>query len=412
MSKTRRWVAALGVAILIASTWDLSLASATASSANAPATIEEMASGLVRNDGKPVAGADVELIAWPSQAVLEDLPTGVPVPLRVVGTTTTDDKGHFSIEVEPEALPRVSKGPKSRVDLEMRVTDGARQLSYDYTVEAVPEAQRAARGRSWTALSGSMAPGKKTAPELRVDLGRGTAWDVANDPAKWLKKNGVPYGRAGRNKAARVAVKKVTPAMRAAYSRREICLVIADDVVKNLPEHFLNVYAWSGARGTVTQSNGVDHSLGIGIRNGNTGAWKGSGSSTISLNSQGSQSRIVNSSVWNRVNYRDYIDQCAQDTKRRPLSYYDMLSNDWAPVAHVKFTASCSIKLDGATWSTGSAKNKTYGAGVDLGPINVSAQSGYNSSMDLKFRFTQKSKLCGNSSLGLLDSSRLDARAP
>jgi hypothetical protein len=412
MSKTKEWVAALGVAVLIASTWDLSLTSASANPGKAPDAIEELASGIVKSDGKPVSGADVQLIAWPSQAVLEDLPTGAPVPLRLVGTATTDGKGHFSVEVDPEALPRVSRGPKSRVDLEMRVTSGARELTYDYTVEAVPKAQRAARGRSWTALSGSMAPGKKTAPELRVDLGRGTAWDVANDPAKWLRKSGVPYGRAGRNKAARVAVTKVTPAMRAAYSRREVCLVIAGDVVNNRPEHFLNVYAWSGAMGTVTQSSGVDHTLGIGIKDNVKGTWSASGSSTISLNASASQSRIVNSSVWNRVNYRDYIDQCVRKTRRRPLSYYDMLSNDWAHVAHVNFTASCSIKLDGATWSTTSAKNKTYGAGVDLGPINASAQSGYNSAMDLKFTFTEKSKLCGNSDDGLVLSSQLDTRAP
>lgn len=358
------------------------------------------------------------MLALPADEVMAAAAVGEKLPLHVVGATTTTATGQFSLTAEPGSFPDWARA-KGAVDLQLVVADETRELRFNYSVQATPTAQRKSLGRTWTALAGDTGPGRGAAPSMRVDLGQETAWETANDPADWLDATDKVFGADRRAKAAHAAVTGRSRQIKAAAAARDgsmstmqICTVVAGDVKYNMKEHFLDVYAWSGAQGTVTESSGVDHTLGVGVTTNSGGSWSGSGTKTISLHSSGSQSSIENSSVWNRVNYRDYSYSCAPRTERRPLSYYDMLSNDWAQVAHVNQTASCVTKLAGASWSTSSAKNKTFGAGMDIGPINVSAQSGFNSSMDLTFNFTSKSKLCGNSSSGVVESSVLDTRAP
>jgi hypothetical protein len=171
-------------------------------------------------------------------------------------------------------------------------------------------------------------------------------------------------------------------------------------------EHFLDVYEWSGGKGSVTEDTGVDHTMGIGLSTNACASMTASGTSTVSLSSSASQGGIVDSTVWNRVNYRDHISNCGPD-ERRPVDYYDMLSNDWSFAPHNNFTASCVTKLAGSTFTTSTAKNSTYTTGVDIGSISVSAQSGYTAGMHLLFSFTSRS----NSASGPAQSSQVDSRA-
>ena len=370
------------------------------------------ASGVVTNNGRPEAGADVVLIAWPSQRVLDRVPEGGTAPLHILGAATTDEDGRFSIDVAPARLPAWTKSRDARVDLELQVANDSRQLYFNYTVEAVPIAQGRRTGRLWAALASASVSRLRAAPNMRFDLGRATGWDVTNNPARWLDGKGNPYGRARAALAAKVAVTSRTARMDSLLRGRDDCQATVGPLIPNLKEHFLNVYAWRGAKGRVTQSSGVDHTLGVGVKVSGQGGWSASGTNTKSFSASASQGKVVNSSVWNRVNYRDYGNTCSVLTYRRPVGYYDLLSNDWAPVAHPRFTASCSTKLAGADWDTGSARNRTYGTGMDIGPISVSAQSGYTTRMNLHFDFTRKSRICGNSNKGLVDSSELETHAP
>ena len=371
-----------------------------------------IASGVVANNGRPQAGADVVLIAWPSQKVLDRAPEGGTAPLHVVGSATTDQFGRFAIDIDPARLPAWTKDRKARVDLELQVANASRQLYFNYTVVAVPRVQRARTGAAWAAVAGASGSRPGAAPNMRFDLGRATAWDVANNPATWLDEHGQPYGEARAEQAAKVAVTKRTGRMDALLRRRDDCQATVGPLIPNLREHFLNVYAWSGAKGKVTQSAGVDHTLGVGVKVSGQSSWGESGTNTESFSASASQGNVVNSSAWNRVNYRDYGNTCSVVTYRRPVGFYDLLSNDWAPVSHPRFTASCSTKLKGADWDTGSAKNRTYATGMDIGPISVSAQSGYTARMNLHFDFTQKSRICGNSGEGLVASSEVETHAP
>ena len=69
-----------------------------------------------------------------------------------------------------------------------------------------------------------------------------------------------------------------------------------------------------------------------------------------------------------------------------------------------------SAVVAGATWNTGNARNLTRSAGVSFPGISLTAQSGYGSSVDMRFNFTVSGYICGNSSLGPDSSSLVSAR--
>jgi hypothetical protein len=143
------------------------------------------------------------------------------------------------------------------------------------------------------------------------------------------------------------------------------------------------VYAWSDGKGSVTDHTGVDHTgvdhtgvdhtMGISVSTNGFASMAAGGTSTVSQNSSGSQGGIVDSTVWNRVSYRDHISNCGAD-ERRPVDYYDMLSNDWSYAPHNNFTSSRVTKQAGSTFTTSSAKNSTCSTSVDIRSISVSAQ--------------------------------------
>jgi hypothetical protein len=391
-----------------------------------------LAQGTLRYFGRAVAGADVVALVYPNQWEMASGRTGDTFQLRAIGVTRTNSAGAFRIDANPASLPPTYVGSDGRVDVELVAADSTREIRWNFTaMPSVPVgARRASENAGWVLAAASL-PGRETAANLLLDLGKSTAWDRGNDPASWVNAQGRPVGASRRDAAAAVLSERRTPQVDAAiavvaHARRAAAQLGGKAPVeaaaipctaqwgkwhKNRPEHFLNVYGWSGAKGTVTEAVGVDHTLGVGISTDGFAHIKASGSSTISLQASDSQDRVADSSVWNRVNYRDVIANCAPE-QRRPINHYDILSNDWSRVSHVNHKASCGIKLRGATFTTTRAKNVTYSGGVDIGPANVSAQSGYGHGMELKFTFTRKSRLCGNSKNGLLSSSSLDARKP
>ena len=97
------------------------------------------------------------------------------------------------------------------------------------------------------------------------------------------------------------------------------------------------------------------------------------------------QSSVINASVANRVNYREQFVMCYPGSKWKQYSMYDWFT-DFAQVAHVNTGNDCGAKAAGSTWDTESATSSTISNGVDIGPISLSAQSGYGASQDLQVR--------------------------
>ena len=69
----------------------------------------------------------------------------------------------------------------------------------------------------------------------------------------------------------------------------------------------------------------------------------------------------------------------------------------------------CASHASGTVWNTGSAKTVTYGTGVTLSIISLSAQSGYSTSVNLQCKFNKAGEICGNSTQGPAESSAVEA---
>jgi hypothetical protein len=104
------------------------------------------------------------------------------------------------------------------------------------------------------------------------------------------------------------------------------------------------------------------------------------------------------------------VDTVGPRYYRQPTSYYDLLTSDFTNTGTVRFK-NCAAHPAGTKWSTGNAKNVSYAAGVDIGPISLSAQSGYQSSQDIEYNFTQSGWICGTSASGPGHSKQVDSQA-
>jgi hypothetical protein len=122
-----------------------------------------------------------------------------------------------------------------------------------------------------------------------------------------------------------------------------------------------------------------------------------------------SQSGVADSTVSNRVNYRQQTVSCVGGSTWWQYSLYDMLT-DFSYSGHVNY-ATCSPRSAGTAWATSTAKNTTWSAGVSFPGIGASAQSGYGTSQQMTYHFTSSGSICGNSTSGPLSSSQVSAHA-
>jgi hypothetical protein len=386
--------------------------------AAAPVDGLEIARGVVVDTGRPQP-ADVVAIAWPDQQVLEKLRQGDVVPMYVIGRTTTDASGRFAISARPTDLPAQFRDARGRVDVELVIGSAGREIRYNYTTRS-PDADH------WVATARGGVPA-----QVQIDFGRATAFNVSDDPAGWTQANGRTAGAPGRSALAKVDVAPMTEDLRQLLStplgtlRRQRlvaraaltprpdalgpqavpCFTYAGQKIFGRPESFLHALGWAGAKLTVYQNEGNEHTLGIGFKS-SGGAWSANGSRTITLAGSAERAGVVDAWAWNKVNYRDYLNSCAHTVQRRPLSVYALLAK-WTRAYHPVYKA-CT-RYTGGTYTKFRGTNTTYGAGTDIGPINVSAQSGWDRDTQLKWTVTRSTKLCGSQPVGWVTSRDVEA---
>jgi hypothetical protein len=135
-----------------------------------------------------------------------------------------------------------------------------------------------------------------------------------------------------------------------------------------------------------------------------------SSSTTVAASTSG----LVNTRVADRANYRDFAMWCqghlTKWRQRRPVSVYDYLDSDlFTTFTHTYYYSSCGAKQAPSHWITGGEHSAAIGGGVDIGPINVSAQAGFNDDTELRFDWNKDGYICGNSLYGPLQSSKVDS---
>ncbi|MET8141278.1 DNRLRE domain-containing protein [Sphaerisporangium sp. NPDC005288] len=421
-------------------------------------TIPESAvTGVAAIDGQPVPGADVVATAWPREEILDGLADGAKVPTQAIGVAKADSQGRFIIDVDPDALPADYVADDGSVDVQLAIADATREVRWNYTATRPVGAVATAM----TALADVVVPLWSTAPAdvsensgpatLSVDLGSSprVAENRADSPAAWIDPG--PEGEeidpdtevqpdpdpetepewqddslgvdAGA-RASAVAVEDRSDVFTmaaaqygmAAASAARLCFTEARARHSGLQERFMEAHGWSGAKAKVTQQYGVDHQLGMGFKD-TAGRWSAGGSRKVDLTASAERGGLTSVWVYNKVNYRDYTHVCTSvttvigPTERRPTGVHSLLTKfTKAKPVIFKDTRKCTT-YTGGTYTKTRGKNATVSGGVDLGVVNVSAQSGFNSSSSISWTVTKKTRLCGNTIDGWADPTSRIAEA-
>lgn len=402
----------MAAALATAITVGLSGLATYSGSAEADTSSNVVAYGHVLDAGNPVTGANVVAFAWPKSSTLANLADGAEVPLLKLGSVSTDSTGQFTIPADPATVPARYFETDGNLSVEITASDPTRQIQWNYSVQHLATA--AAPAGYWALASSSNPTAAAPGPEVELDLGGGTASDAGNEPATWVDDNGSPLSPSLQSQAVETGVGSAQSDT--AMEGPPICYYIAGDWHHGLPEHFANVYNYTGAKGTVEQNLNITHTLGVGASsNGYFTDTKVDGTASIVVdNGTGagaSQSGILNKSIWDRMNYRDFHSTCpfAQPAQRRPVSAFDFLTVDlFRSVIH-QYYRNCGSHGAGGSWYTTTAHQVTFAFGTDIGPISVSAQSGFGQGTKLGFSFSHSSDVCGNSPNGPLSSPQVDA---
>lgn len=384
---------------------------ASASSSSPSLTADAIASGVITNaHGKADTSGEVYVFAFPDQSVLIGAPAGKQIPLTLVGYARTNAQGRYAVNARPANL-MTTNGRHRYVNLEVVAVSGGKAAAADYSVAPAGTAWRAEGGTdSAPALSFNFATRTATPPPVAAMTGA--------SPAAMSRIPITPTAVTAALERLRKATHFASAAMQVSSGPHVIpppCLVKAEGIYYNKPEHFMTTATFGGKiPETVTEGtdNSSTHTLGVALeaetKNGLKWSVNGTGSITDSSTHSVSVTYSGPRTIYNRVNYRQYYHNCGGYYERRPYSFYDLLTS--AGTASMTWLfASCGPHDAGTTWISGNATSATIGGGVSLGPINVSAQSGFGTSVQLKFTYHVAGEVCGNNKEGPAHSSRVEA---
>jgi hypothetical protein len=144
------------------------------------------------------------------------------------------------------------------------------------------------------------------------------------------------------------------------------------------------------------------HELGISVSvDGGPYKASGSASSKVTTGSSDTTPNRSTSDLWkNKVNYYQFVTSCQGHVTRRwkPTSIYG-LNVDFDVVSHPVYSH-CYNKVAGQTWTRDRGTTHSYGKGVELAPVKVSAGAEWGSDMSVAFNANATVKYCGTSADG------------
>jgi hypothetical protein len=372
--------------------------------------------GQIISNNVTTNGATVYVEAWPNQTYLTSLADGATVPTYPLVNRWTAD-GRFTVYVDYAVLPAQYRDSDGNVELQIRATDGVKDIDWGTSVHA--------RADGTIATSSAASSGFNGVDSVQLDIDRATATLGSGGGAAMSSDNGLDmpaapepagvsattpafWASAGSSAAAASSASTESVASPQGIS----CLTYTKSTLFGLRENFAVAYGWSGAKVTVDFDSGSSHTMGGALLVG--GKWSANSTKSVTYGAGATAANIVDARVMNRVNYRDYGNTCSASTTtwRKPLSVAAPLpSAEFTRIAHYNYTAKCNSYGPGATAWKQSTKNGTFGTGIDLGPLAVSAQSGWNSATKMQYVVSSVSALCGSTAYGWASSPHSSARA-
>jgi hypothetical protein len=395
--------------------------------ASAPSsTADAIASGVITNAHGQVDGSgQVYVFASPDQSKLIGAPAGKPIALTLVGYARTNAKGQYAVTARSVASLMAANGRHGYLNLQVVAVSGGTTAEADYSVAPAGAAWRAEGGtNSVPSLSFNFATRLATLPSVAA---------AADTTAAALSR--IPITPSAPSAAFEQLMKSTgfasagppppPPAspdtLAAPHCICPTCTKTPEAFHTDLPEHFVNLYTIStGNKIPETVTEAVDksttHTLGIGVQGKNKEGkviWTGTGTGSITDEVQNADSSTwaTSRTMYNLVNYRDYKYSCPHThIQREPYNFWGLLPRIPGGPAPMRWFFNCEAKgPHDNKFSTTTAKSATIGFGMSIGPINVSAQSGYSTSVQLVYIFHVNGEVCGNSPFGPEQSSIVEA---
>lgn len=345
-----------------------------------------------------MAGARVQLSAWPNETILAKPPSGGKVDMRPVTDVRTDSRGGFALNVNWAALPASHRDGQGTTDFSVVVNDGVHRTSWN--MPATQGASGAARDSMRMAASGFR-------PDtLNFDLGRNASVTSA------LANRSTTIDRAGKQVTnpghQRLATSRVAATTK---TTQDTCTYYATNRWNNgIYESFARSFGWLYASATFRQSNVTYHRVGTGY-SADGSHWSASGSVTYDENAGDSTALFGIMDVWvyNRINYLDFYVTCQYDNhfERRAVSTFAILAKT-SYAGHVYYNAGCNKYTTRADITKSTGTDLTYSGGVSLVGIYVEASSGWNTGTNQTWVVTKPSWYCGDLPQGPAASQSVD----
>jgi hypothetical protein len=377
-------------------------------------TLPVLATGQITFPVGATSG-QVMAFAMPSPETMTADSPGDQLAEPLIASADVGNDGTFTLRADPAEVPAANKSD-GIINVQAVAVSGGEQQSFFFPATLAGTTTAA---KTFVSTTTSRKP--KTA-NLRFNMRGGSATNTRYSPTKWTGPNGhhvAASKAAGTNTTMRVTPKLQSIATAVsdddtATTDATTCIVFAGDKYPAKPEHFMNAYTDNNGTASVHVAEGSSshHTLGLAVLQSN-GSWAASGSDSISRSSDTSAvsaDRQHSWAYWNKVNYQQFTLSCTGHTWRGPIGFYDILAGDLdGQVDMLWLVNSCGVKLKGDTWDTGSATSTTFGTGVDIGPVSLSAQSGFGTSENIHYTFLKKGEMAGNSGLGPVQSSKVEA---
>ncbi len=362
-------VAAVGLALAVA----VPHASATPQQ---DAAGEVAVSGRILIDGSPVRTGQVTLVAWPSTETLTAAAAvNQPLELRTVHSGTADSNGNFVAALDPTSLPPEYLEPGGMVGLQLDVTDGIRQATWNFSVLHQS-------GRGWLDSSGD----PKLAAPVSLTFDLGSSPSVTDQEQVQTEVSSLPM----KSKAF------------GAEAALDCNITGWGPTHYGIEEYFSRLHGTANAPARMIQSVGSIHTLGIGMSTAFSGGTWSAGGTLGASSGMGVRGAAMASSVriYNKVNYIDvYVDCYPWVMQRRPLSIAALNSKHVA-ISAPTWAYVCTPYPPGTEIEKDHGRNTTMSLGVDIGPINVSAQSGWTSRLVNYWYVVNTEHLCGSQPAG------------
>jgi hypothetical protein len=345
---------------------------------------------VVTRDGSPVARAQVVIRSMPSQAASAAAATGEILDTPVVASGRTNGSGR--LQLTPATIGRDRLDADGTANLVAEVTAGG-----DYLVWRFPLTV----GRS------SSGAGHRTV-DLRMDVGSDPgAADMTAPPARWQGMDAKKLTSAGllRTSKERARAAGASPMIVCNYYWTSSYLTQKNMTIGN-------EWSWSGAKMSQTYDASVTSTLGVAVNS--NGSWSAGGTVGFAVTSAagGTANGLYNNVTYNQITYRGQTNTCSFGVTYLPYQTVNILYPilGWPVSAH-PIWSTCGVYSNADMYKT-AGTNLTFGAGVDLGAIKVSANTAWKADNKLTWHFgTSASKLCGSTSAGWASSPEAEAHA-